>query len=406
MRQTVIVPNNPSKVNQDAPLQVHFPNLGAHDVIVPGTTRLAFTINLDSTDSNRTLVNNIGRAILKSIKINISGNEVQYIDGCDIFHCYLDLWKMGRERANAQYQGIDMMADRNAMKLRIGAGDAQAVIPDMAISEAYSNRFHIPLDFELLEIHMPFYQSALADCLEYVLTFNTYDRVIQATGDPNASYTIDNISLKFDTVRHDDLACQIRTQYSGLMAVLYDHVLRHRVIPVNKSNRIWNINLNITLRNMKGILMLFEEPRAAYEWGTEVFYNPKIEKVEVIVEGEPNQLYSQGMQPHHQWDEAHKFFTAGSKRHPSVGAAAKDLGLADVTLGKYLTNKYCLWLDFRTTDDKTLHGSRRRIDNASVGVHLQITKKIEGDGPLNLHLFIISDAQLHIKNGGYGGKSM
>ena len=157
---------------------------------------------------------------------------------------------------------------------------------------------------------------------------------------------------------------------------------------------------------MKGILMLFEEPAAAYQRDTEAFYNPQIEKVAVLVEGKQNQLFSHGMQPQHQWDEARKFFAAGSKRHPSVGMVAKDPGLADVTLGEYLTSKYCLWLDFRTTDDETLHGSGGRIDNASAGVHLQITKEIEGDGPLNLHLFVISDAQLHSENGGYGGMSM
>ena len=407
MHQTVVVTNNPSTINQNDPLQVCFPNLGAHDVIVPGTAKLAFTIALDSTVPNRTLVNNIGMAILQSVKINISGNEVQYIDGSDVFHCYLDLWKTSRERANAQYQGIDTISDRNAMKLRIGAGNALAVIPDMAIVETYSNWFHIPLDFELLETHMPFYQSALAGRLEYVLKFNTYDQVIQAAGDPNASYTIDNISLEFDTVRHEDLARLICTQYAGRMSILYDHILRHRIIPVKKSDSIWNIDLNVTLHSMRGILMLFEEPAAPYQRDTEVFYNPKITKVEVIVEGVLNQLFSLGMQPYQQWwDEARKFFTAGSKRHPSVGAVAKDLGLANVTLGEYLTSMYCLWLDFHTTDDNRLHGSGRRIDNTSAGIHLQITKKAEGGGPLNLHLFLISDAQLHIVDGSYKDKSM
>ena len=239
VRETVVVPNNPITVNPDAPLPVRFPNLGARDVIVPGTA-IGLPSRSTSTPQAPTgpcMVNNIGRAIIKSVKINISGNQVQYIDGSDVFHCYLDLWNTGHERANAQYQGIDTSADRNATKLRMGAGNAQAAVPDMAIAKMYSNRFYIPLDFELLETHMPFYQSALASRVEYVLRFNTYDRVIQAASDPNAIYTIDNISLEFDTVQHDDLARLIRTQYSGRMAILYDHVLRHRVIPVNKSDR-------------------------------------------------------------------------------------------------------------------------------------------------------------------------
>ena len=57
-----------------------------------------------------------------------------------------------------------------------------------------------------------------------------------------------------------------------------------------KSGTLWNINRNVPARSMKGILMLFEDPDRT---GTENFVNPKITKVEMI-EGVPNQLYSQG----------------------------------------------------------------------------------------------------------------
>lgn len=54
----------------------------------------------------------------------------------------------------------------------------------------------------MLEIHMPFYQSAFGDSLEYELTFNDYNRVVvTAAGDANAS----NTSLEFDMVVQPDL---------------------------------------------------------------------------------------------------------------------------------------------------------------------------------------------------------
>jgi outer membrane protein assembly factor BamD (BamD/ComL family) len=95
---------------------------------------------------------------------------------------------------------------------------------------------------------------------------------------------------------------------------------------------------------MKGILMLFEDPAeagVAFARQTETFYNPKITKVEVTIEGVPNQLYSQGIRAHQQWDEAKKLFAAGNKRHPETGAVAKDLALADVSLGYFLTCTPC-----------------------------------------------------------------
>ena len=405
IRQSVAITNNPSTIDANQQLLVRFPNLGAHDVIVPGTARLAFTISLTSTDANRTVVQNLGRAVVKKTTIKISGNEVMSIDDSDVYGCYNDLWKTSQERANAQYQGIDTSTNQNVTKIRVAAGDKDATVAaDKAIADAYGNRFYIPLDFELLESHMPFYQSALGDRLEYELTFNDYSRVIKATGDTTASYTIENISLEYDMVTELELARMIRDQYTRRLAILYDRVLRHRKLTKNKSDTLWNINLNVPARSMKGILMLFEDPASdGAAWGrkTESFYNPKITKVEVTIEGVPNQLYSQGMRAYQQWDEAKKLFAASpnSKRNPNVAMVAKDLALADVSLGQFLTTKYSLWLDMRTTDDDQLHGSGRKIENASEGVTIQITKNAETAGKLNVYLYVIEDGQLNIEDG-------
>ena len=47
--------------------------------------------------------------------------------------------------------------------------------------------------------------------------------------------------------------------------------------------------------------MLFENPAAAYKRDTEAFYNPQITKVEVTIDGVPNQLYSQGLRAYNLW---------------------------------------------------------------------------------------------------------
>ncbi|MEW8688828.1 MAG: hypothetical protein AB2556_23670, partial [Candidatus Thiodiazotropha sp.] len=113
-----------------------------------------------------------------------------------------------------------------------------------------------------LESHMPFYQRALGDRLEYELTFNDYSRVIQATGNADASYNIENISLGYEMVSQPELARMIDNQYKGCLAILYEPVLRHRKISKDNSDTLWNINLNVPARIMKGILMLFENVAA------------------------------------------------------------------------------------------------------------------------------------------------
>ena len=393
IRQSVVITNNPSTIDQNQQLLVRFPNLSNNDVIVPGTVRLAFEIELvSSKDADKTIYQNIGRAIIKKTTIRISGNEVMSIDDSDIYHCYVDVWKAPSELVNMAYQGI---GKANMLNHRVGARNATANAGDEAIADAYKNRFCIPLDFELLESHMPFYQAGLGDRLEYELTFNDYNKVINSS-DVDASYTIKNICLEFDTVSDTELARQIGQQTNGKMVILYDRILRHRKITKNKSDTLWNINLNVPARSMKGLLMLFEDPERT---NTDHFYNPKITKVEMTIEGVPNQLYSQGMKAYQQWDEINKFFALTSKRSRETDKFAKDLKFSDTTLEKYLTKRFALWLDLRTTDDNSLHGSGRRIENASEGITIQITKEAGADEPINVYLFVIQDAQINFEDG-------
>ena len=88
-RKKVIVTHNPSEIDQAQELLVRFPNLGNDDVIIPGTANLSFNIELTSTvDANRTLVSNIGRAIIKKLAVKFEGTEIMSIDDFDVFACY------------------------------------------------------------------------------------------------------------------------------------------------------------------------------------------------------------------------------------------------------------------------------------------------------------------------------
>ena len=145
-RTSVVITNNPSTIDQNELLTVRFANLEKDDVVVPGTARLAFNIELTSGDKNRTIVNNLGRAIVKKISIKLDGTELLCIDDADVYYCYKDLWLTDKERRNADYQGIQTV---NGAALRVGAENAEKKQPDKAIAEHYGNRFYIPLEFEL-----------------------------------------------------------------------------------------------------------------------------------------------------------------------------------------------------------------------------------------------------------------
>ena len=93
------------------------------------------------------------------------------------------------------------------------------------------------------------------------------------------------------------------------------------------------------------------------------------------MEGKPNQLYAQGMRSFEQYDEICKYFIEGKQRDNNANEIQKHLQLYDLSLGEYFVNKYALWLGSRTIDENELHGTGRRIENASEGITLQIEKK-------------------------------
>ena len=313
LRQHIIKTNNPSTIGPGELLTVRFPDLKENQVIIPSTTKLTFNITLAGTDVNRTLVKNLGRNIIRKLVVKLEGNEIISIDDYDVLFSYIDSWKTATERRNTVFQGI-VDADgqtENAIKHRINTTDKANNAKDQTAASIYDNRFCIPLDFKILESSLPLYQYGLGSRLTYELTFADYSDVIKAT-DPDATYTISNISLEFDTIINASLASQIRTEYMKC-SILYDRILRAHIIPINKSNTSFSVDINSPSKSLKGVLLVFTQERSATKFtcDAEEFYNPKITKVEITVEGVPNELYAQNMEYRHQYDEIIKHFSEG-----------------------------------------------------------------------------------------------
>ena len=357
--QHIIKINNPSTIGPDELLTVRIPDLKENQMIIPSTTKLTFNITLADTDPNRTLVGNLGRNIIKKLVVKLEGNEIISTDDYDVLYSYYDCWKCTNERLNAVFQGI-VEADGqtgNAIKHRINAGDKANNAKDQMVASIFNNCFCIPLDFEIPEPSLPLYQYGLGSRLTYELTFADYSDVIKSM-DPDTTYKISNISLEFDTITNASLANQIRTEYTK-SSTLYDRILRACIIPLNNSYTSFSVDINSPLKSLKGVLLIFTKERSATKFthNTEEFFKLKITKVEVTVEGVPNELYAQNMECRHQYDEIVKHFAEG--RLKEAGAIQKDLQLYNVNIASYYTDKYALWLDFRTIDDNRLHGSGR-----------------------------------------------
>ena len=245
LRQHIVKTKNPSTIGPGELLTVRFPDLKENQVIIPSTTKLTFNITLVGTDVNRTLVKNLGRNIIRKLVEKLEGNEIISIDDYDILYSFYDCWKCTRERHNAVFQGIVETNGQteNTIKHRINAGGKASLdANDETVASIFDNKFCIPLDFEILESSLPLYQYGLGSRLTYELTFADYSDVIKAT-DTDATYTISNISLEFDTIINASLASQIRTEYMK-SSILYDRILRAHIIPLDKSDTSFSVDIN------------------------------------------------------------------------------------------------------------------------------------------------------------------
>ena len=117
----------------------------------------------------------------------------------------------------------------------------------------------------MLDSAAPYYQAGLGNRLCYELTFNDYIRVTKSAVSspkvPDAKYKITDISLEYEIVTQPDLARSIRSEYQH-MALLYDRILRHRQLAVNRLDTVWNWSFNTPCKSLKGILVLFEEEKS------------------------------------------------------------------------------------------------------------------------------------------------
>ena len=101
----------------------------------------------------------------------------------------------------------------------------------------------------------------------------------------------------------------------------------------------------------------------------------------VTINGSPHELFADGILPKDYYIEAKKYF---------------DNINSSVRWSQFLTTKFCLWIDMRSSINNSLHGSGKTVDKS--GVLLQIDKMGEASGDLTCHVFAITDSVLHIKN--------
>ena len=93
------------------------PQGSADHVIVPDTLKITFDLELTLTGKACTVVNNVGRALVKKKVLRLGSKEIDVINNSCIYDAYKDLYLSEKECEVRLFQGIE---PANRLKARLG----------------------------------------------------------------------------------------------------------------------------------------------------------------------------------------------------------------------------------------------------------------------------------------------
>jgi hypothetical protein len=144
------VTHSPSTVKPGDTLAVKVPKLEKL-LIVPGSLALTFELDVNAESYP---VNNLAANIVSRIVIKIGSTPVFDLDHAHLFNSYRDLWLTKEQRKNAVFREIQ---DEELRKMR---SDLTLSLPNsrganVALRNVYVKRHILPLNFELMDDHVP-----------------------------------------------------------------------------------------------------------------------------------------------------------------------------------------------------------------------------------------------------------
>jgi hypothetical protein len=385
----------PSTAKPGDDLSIKVPQL--EDVlIIPGTLALTFDLDvvLDPETPGATVntfpVNNLAANIISKIKIKLGSEPIYELEYAHLYNTYKDLWLSEKQRINAIFKGIQ---DEELRKMRadLKASPVNRKASNTALRDVFGKRYKVPLGLDLLDDHVPLPTGDIKNAITIELKINTKEYVLKYSDPQAANFTMKNICLHWGTLQNAELKREIINQMTFGYAFLYDHVHHYKKKTVSKKDQLLNVKVNVDRKSLKGILLLFQDEFEDGERDSEEFPNPNIKEIKITI-GQPNKVYSTGYEEVHQWDEIFKHF------------ASEDCKIGDrvyLTVNRYYTdNKYALWIDLRSTEDNNLHGTGR--EQSKEDINLAIKKKNNGDGNYTMHIFVVADARVVIKDMKFG----
>ena len=283
------------------------------------------------------------------------------INNSDIYDTYKDLYLSEKELEERLLQGIQ---SGNGLKARASAKKADSTAltvttKENAIKKTFGKSFAIPLDFDFFK--HPLYSYGLKEDLIVRLELNSSEKVILCSGDSAAKYKLSDISLEYDAIFDESYATTIGELYARTKSIPYTKATSIHYQTLSKEDTTWKIDVNnLSVRSLQGLLLLFLDKPNDFANKNVEFYNTSIKKILTTINGMHHQLFAAGLQARDIYPELKKYFY---KEH------------SNVTWEEFLTTKFGLWIDTRSSTDNTLHDSGGAVEKS--GILLQIEKVAE-----------------------------
>ena len=285
---------------------------------------------------------------------------------------YKDLWRSDEDRDNRQEFSL---ANENVRKL-VSKDDSgnKATKMDGVLDLTIANmcdRMKIPLS-KILANHGQYAPYSMFDC-EYRITLPQSKKILKAQdGEDKGEYKLTDLHLEYEIIESEDLVREVKDQYNVGRSLGYDYTTLLKTLSWKDSMREV-IDVNIPRKSMKAIVLIFTKSDVE---DSENFPFAGLTRVNITVEGNPKDVYSEGLVKRDMYDDGRRFF-----------------GSSYVSHRKFYTDKFACVIDFHTVDDENVSRGGRRLIGTQAAVLLEIER---GDRDGSCHILVITDRIINV----------
>ncbi len=377
-KRTVVEITFTPKINPESEATITIPKLRPNMLMDPNTIRLSAT--LENANTKSCFKNNIERLLCEKLLVTFAGEVVYDNNRESLIMVYKDLWLSDKQRKDMSEYGI---ASENLRKLMSGDDSASSVNKgDNSLFNARGKKIKIRLG-KILRDRGLLASYGLSNNVQYVLSLPSASKIMVAqSGQSVEGYSLKDVNLTYETIESSDLYSQALSEYADT-DFPFEHITHSRMSNWRKDQTDVNETIDLPRKSMRAIVMLFKHADTV---DSEEYIFPKIKKVEISIDGDPNAVYSKGMKTNDLYREARRVFNV------------KD---SDMTEEKFYDNKFALVIDLRNNGDNSAMGSGCKVVDTKTGVQLAITKEATTKD-VRCEIFVLSDAAVSTVGRSFG----